>query len=153
MKDYFLNLFQYNFWANNLFLRSLEDKKIQKGDGIKLLCHIINAQFVWLSRISGKSDLLKPIWGFYLVEELKMMLQEDEKNWMSYFESINNDELERIVIYKNSEGKEFTNTTIEIIAHVVNHGTYHRGQIAKIIKANGYTPPSSDYIVFKRSLK
>jgi uncharacterized damage-inducible protein DinB len=54
------------------------------------------------------------------------------------------------VEYQNFAGQKFSSLLSDIITHVVNHGTYHRGQIARIIRESGVQPPSTDYIVFAR---
>jgi len=58
--------------------------------------------------------------------------------------------LQRSVSYRNSAGRDFRNTVEEIVTHVTMHGSYHRGQIARIIRASGGDPPYTDYIQFMR---
>ena len=50
--------------------------------------------------------------------------------------------------YRNSAGRDFRNTVEEIVTHVTMHGSYHRGQIARIVRASGGDPPYTDYIQF-----
>ncbi|MBE3554365.1 MAG: hypothetical protein IMW85_05085 [Thermicanus sp.] len=45
-----------------------------------------------------------------------------------------------------SKGERFTNHLEEIIHHIVNHGTYHRGNIAAMVRQLGQTGVSTDYI-------
>jgi uncharacterized damage-inducible protein DinB len=56
----------------------------------------------------------------------------------------------REVSYKNTKGALFQQTIFEIIQHLVNHGTYHRGNIAAMIRQSGYHGTSTDYITFLR---
>jgi uncharacterized damage-inducible protein DinB len=55
-----------------------------------------------------------------------------------------------MIEYKNFEGQVFTTLLSDIITHVVNHGSYHRGQISRLIRESGGIPPATDYIVFVR---
>jgi uncharacterized damage-inducible protein DinB len=54
------------------------------------------------------------------------------------------------VSYRNSAGREFTNTVADIVTHVAMHGSHHRGQIALKLRASGQEPPYVDYIQFAR---
>ena len=60
------------------------------------------------------------------------------------------DALERGITYKNSAGEQYTSTLEDILTHVFMHGSYHRGQIASLIRAAGDTPSPTDYIFFTR---
>jgi uncharacterized damage-inducible protein DinB len=59
--------------------------------------------------------------------------------------------LDTLVEYTNTKGEKFANTRQDILLHVVNHSTYHRGQIASALKHAGIDPPTTDYIFYKRS--
>jgi uncharacterized damage-inducible protein DinB len=54
------------------------------------------------------------------------------------------------VHYRNSAGNEFDNTVRDILTHVALHGQYHRGQIARAMRAAGREPVYTDYIGFIR---
>ena len=59
-------------------------------------------------------------------------------------------DLDRDVTYTNSAGQEFTSRVEDILLHVVMHGSYHRGQVAMLIRDGGGTPAPTDYIAFVR---
>ncbi|MFL5508025.1 MAG: DinB family protein, partial [Gemmatimonadaceae bacterium] len=52
--------------------------------------------------------------------------------------------------YKNSAGEQFTSSVENILTHVFMHGSYHRGQVASLVRAGGDTPSPTDYIFFTR---
>lgn len=58
--------------------------------------------------------------------------------------------LKKKISYKNSRGERFENSVRDILFHVINHSTYHRGQIATDCKLHGMTPLATDYIFYKR---
>ncbi len=60
------------------------------------------------------------------------------------------DKLEQPVSYRNSAGDEFKSAVRDILAHVALHGSYHRGQIAALVRAAGTKPASTDFIAFAR---
>jgi uncharacterized damage-inducible protein DinB len=55
--------------------------------------------------------------------------------------------------YRSLKGIESTSSLRDILTHVVNHSTYHRGQIARGIKAKGGVPPVTDFIAFAREVR
>jgi len=56
----------------------------------------------------------------------------------------------RTVSYRNSAGEAHASTVEEILTHVAMHGSYHRGQIALMVRAGGAVPAASDFIAFVR---
>jgi len=59
-------------------------------------------------------------------------------------------EPEKMIVYSNSKGETFTNLVKDIIFHIINHSTYHRGQIAMEFRQSGLEPLNTDYIFYKR---
>lgn len=55
-----------------------------------------------------------------------------------------------VVKYSNTKGQEFSNSLYDILLHLFNHGTYHRGQIATDMRRNGLEPLNTDYITMVR---
>jgi uncharacterized damage-inducible protein DinB len=52
--------------------------------------------------------------------------------------------------YKDLKGKAHKTPVGDILVHVMNHGTYHRGQIATCLRERGVDPARTDYIVYSR---
>ena len=65
-------------------------------------------------------------------------------------EAITSEGLSRGSTYRNSAGNQFTSTLEDILTHVTLHGSYHRGQVASLIRSAGDTPSPTDYIFFAR---
>ena len=59
-------------------------------------------------------------------------------------------DLNNIILYKTTKGQAFENKTSDILFHIINHSTYHRGQIAADFRQTGTEPLSTDYIFYKR---
>jgi uncharacterized damage-inducible protein DinB len=51
---------------------------------------------------------------------------------------------------RNLAGNTYRNTLADLIRHVVNHSTYHRGQLATQLRQLGQIPPATDFIVYRR---
>jgi uncharacterized damage-inducible protein DinB len=79
------------------------------------------------------------------------MTEESTTNWLNYLNQHRMDTFEEMIFYKNSSGNKYENTIREIITHVINHSTYHRGQIAMELRSLGVDPPQTDYIAYCRT--
>lgn len=71
--------------------------------------------------------------------------------WTAYLAILSDAELDGEVEYRSNEGKPFVSRRRDMLTHVYNHATYHRGQIAVLVKMAGGSPPdTTDFVVFAR---
>jgi uncharacterized damage-inducible protein DinB len=147
MKTYFTRLFNYDRYANELILKSmLEASSIEKP--VQLMAHLLSTPQVWLSRCKKEIKNVE-IFPDLEVSTFKPMIEENHRQWLDFIENVNN--LDEIIYYKNSSGNAFNNTIVEILTHVINHGTHHRAQIGQQLKVAGIEKlPVTDYIFFAR---
>jgi uncharacterized damage-inducible protein DinB len=111
--------------------------------------HILLAQLIWYSR-SNKIQISYTPWEKKTFEECLKMYEELSNNWLSFCNDLTEKDLAETIHYTNSKGEKFQNTLQDILTHVVNHSTYHRGQIIAKLKGKLPTLPSTDYIFFRR---
>jgi len=112
---------------------------------ISLFSHVLNAQHIWANRILNQ----QPKFGVWDEIGLSLFAEISEENFNLFETILDTIPLDEEVTYKNSKG-EFTNLVQDILFHVANHSTYHRAQIATLIKGSGIHPPVTDYIMLKR---
>jgi uncharacterized damage-inducible protein DinB len=154
MKKYFRRLFIYNDWANETILNNLKAINLEEeSDALKITSHLINAQFIWLSRINSDTSLHIPAWKLHPLSELNSLAKKATALWLPYIDDLTDQELERSFNYGNSAGDKFTNTVGDALPHIVNHASYHRGQVAKLIRAKGFDPVNTDFITYARSVE
>lgn len=152
MKAFFIDKFAYHHWANKELLNALASSDLkEEGDAYGLMSHIFNADMVWISRLTGNKELQKSVWDNHILIELQDLLEVTEKLYADYLKG--EFDQNKQVAYANSQGESFTNTVEDILTHVLMHGAYHRGQIAKKIKNSGMLPPVTDYIIYVRTVK
>ena len=91
-----------------------------------------------------------PVWEEYKLKELDSMTEESCDNWCNYLEGHEMETFEEMIHYKDSHGKAHEATIRVIMSHVINHSTYHRGQIALKLRELNIAPPPTDFIVYQR---
>ena len=145
--DFFKDAFEYNYHFNQELIQLFENNSTAIPEkSIKLLNHLINAQQIWNERMLDEK-ISVGVWEIRALESLK---NHNENNYNKSLQILNNTQLSQKISYKNSKGIEFSNTVQDILFHIINHATYHRGQIASDLKANGIEPINTDYIFYKR---
>ncbi|RMZ58320.1 damage-inducible protein DinB [Chryseobacterium nematophagum] len=146
MKEKLIDLFEYTFTFNVEMIKIISENKSQVDDRtINLINHTLNAQQIWNSRILNEKTF--DVWQINLFENL---VEINHRNYTKSIEILNNHDLEKKIEYQNSRGEKFENTIFEMLFHVINHSTYHRGQINSYLKQSGITPIVTDYIFYKR---
>jgi len=151
MKEYFLKLYQYNSWANNRVLNCLQRQQVEDEKILTLMGHIVAAQFLWLHRIQGLPPPDVKLWGNYTVEQLNSMVDEAGKRWLQFVDS--EDNFNRELSYTNYVGEPYTNNVEMIMIHLVNHSSYHRAQIAMLLRQKGLEPINTDFITYDRVIR
>lgn len=151
MKKYFLDLFEYNLWANQRLLTTISMNKLKDDKILSLLSHLVSAQIIWLHRVEGLPTSPFPPWEVYNLREIESMIDESNARWKKFLDNYKVDTLEEIIHYKNFQKKDFENRLLDIIAHVINHSTHHRGQINLLLREMDIEPPQLDYILYKRT--
>lgn len=147
MKPFFKELFEYNHHFNLKLSEIFTEKSdVVSKKSVQLFSHILNAQHIWISRIVKKqSDF--GVWDIHAVQQFKEI---NDKNFKETIHALNHFDLSKTISYKNTKGQAFENKISDILFHVLNHSTYHRGQIATDFRQNGIEPINTDYIFYKR---
>lgn len=147
MKTFFKELFEYNHHYNLQLWEALnahQDRVSEKA--VRLYNHILNAHQIWNNRIDPRQAPYG-VWEIHPLHTLKdIAITNHEESLLI----LNKYDLDDNIKYQKSTGKEFHNRVRDVIFHIVNHTTYHRGQIAAEFRAGGLDPLATDYIVYKR---
>lgn len=150
MKKYFLKLYQYNAWANQKVLKCLQSQNITDEKILSLFGHVMVAQLTWLSRIEATPNPGLKLWGNYSMEQLQSMSDEGSAKWLNFVETTEN--FDRILKYHNFTGDYYESNVETIMIHTVNHASYHRAQIAMLLRQKGFEPINTDFITYDRVL-
>lgn len=150
---------QFTGWASQRLLDAAatlsaeeltRDLKTAHGPVLSTLAHIYQADRIWLSRVQGEPrmtltdpgeehtlDVLRRDWPVLL------------ERWVS---ALQDQDADRMVTFRNLKGVWFEHRLWQVVLHVVNHATYHRGQVAAMFRQLGKVPPGTDLINYYRSL-
>jgi uncharacterized damage-inducible protein DinB len=151
MKPYFLKLYQYNAWSNKRVINALAKQEVTDEKIMQLMGHIVAAQFLWLHRIKGLPPADVKLWGEYTLDQLSAMAEKASALWLEFVEQ--HDDFNRELSYTNYVGDTYVNNVESIMIHLVNHCSYHRAQIALLLRQKGYEPVNTDFITYDRVLR
>lgn len=147
MKAFFTNLYIYQRHYNLKTLELFETYGSATPERcLYLFSHMLNAHHIWNSRILQQA----PEVGVFEVHSLYRMRELIDGNHQSSLHIIEHEDFNRRFEYVNSQGDAFSNLIEEIMFHVVNHTTYHRGQIMADLRQAGLEPVSTDYSTYTR---
>ena len=155
---YFQELFAYNDWANDGLLdavRVIESEQLKRDLGNSFpsvhdtLAHIAAAEWIWLERWLGRSPERLPngpdFSGLDAVVEKLRTVRSDRNRW---FRAVPQGALSQNVSYRNLRGVIYAYPLWQQLTHVLNHSTYHRGQVVTMLRQLGQKPASTDLLLF-----
>ena len=158
----FRTIYDYTAWANRRTLDAcanlsgeqfLQNVGSSFGSVRDTLAHICGAQWIWLERWHGRVPSgLPPATDFPSMEVVRRRFEEVDRNLVDFVASLTADDLQRMVSYKSLAGAPQAQPLWQLLQHLANHSTYHRGQIATMLRQLGTKAVSTDLIAFYREL-
>lgn len=159
--EYIRVLIDYNYWARDRILASadqLSDEQLTRpvassfGSVLDTLIHMHFAEWIWYQRWHGVSPAAGPDKTLLTsVTALREVWQPLETRIRAFVDALGPADLSRMIDYTLLNGQTASSSFWQMIVHVVNHGGYHRGQIATMLRVIGAKPAqSTDMIVFFR---
>lgn len=148
------HLFGFDLWST-LLLTDFMLKQSSFDDlqvCIKYLSHIINSQKIWYGRVVEINRAEIDIWEDRPLDQIKSYAQNANREWVDLVADHEMD-LDSVIHYQNSKGKEFQTPLWQICHHLVIHGQHHRAQISLLLRRSGITPPPTDYIKYVRDVQ
>jgi uncharacterized damage-inducible protein DinB len=117
------------------------------------LAHIYQADAIWFDRLMGVSTASLAAYspGANL-DELSGQWAAVHNGYLSWAEALEPGDWDRIVPHRNVKGEESRQAVWRIVLHVVNHASYHRGQVTTMLRQLGREPVATDLMLYYRSL-
>ncbi len=154
------DLYAYNKWANERLLTAsaaLSEEQLTRDlrssfpSVLATLTHILQAEWVWLERWTGNSPTGFPDAGnLGDTAALRQKWEEIEGRRQEFFAGLTDERLKEELRYRTIHGDEFRAPLWQLLRHVANHSTYHRGQVTTLLRQLGASPPSTDLVLFHR---
>lgn len=153
----FRRWFEYERDAHARVLKSMETVPPERRDGpefrkaLAVSAHIIAARRLWLARLG----VIPPRPGALFpedatLESLAPEYQEVERHWTDFLAGLDDEAIEREFEYRSLDAGRFRNRVEDILAQLFGHSSYHRGQIAMLVRAAGGEPAITDLIYWCR---
>jgi len=162
MKNIFIQYCSYNLWATTSLVDTIKNlsEKEQHAEvkssfpGLyKTLMHLLEVENNWWRRLNGheKTDASNEKHPYQLAE-VGALLHQYQSRWIDWILAIEEKNFYKQVNYKNLKGEPFKQPLFQILLHIFNHGTYHRGQLVTILQQlNIQNIPQTDFIVWTRN--
>lgn len=145
MKDFFLDKFEYDFFASKNWIESIESQEEFVSEfAIRSMSHILNVHHIWNRRLLNK-QIESELWDVFPIHFLQKL---EEENYRETIEFLEKFELTEKIKYHSSEGVAFEKSTIDVLYHILNHSNYHRAQIALDLKQNNLKTPNFNFISY-----
>jgi uncharacterized damage-inducible protein DinB len=157
-----LNLLDFHYWARDRVLDALDELPSDQytrdlGSSFRSIrdtaVHMYAAEWVWHLRWHGESPaaLIKAE-TFPDVASLRQAWHEHEVKMRAFLEQMGEAGLNRVIEYRLFSGEAGASSFWQMVQHVVNHASYHRGQVTTMLRQIGAAPPKpTDLIAFYRS--
>jgi uncharacterized damage-inducible protein DinB len=154
-------LLDYHYWARDRVLAAVDALTPEQytrdlGSSFKsvrdTIVHVYYADWVWHSRWMGHSpsQALKPE-DFGDVAAVRVAWRDHEARMRAFLDNVGDAGVDRVYQYKNLAGQEFTSVFWHMFQHVMNHATYHRGQVTTMMRQLGADPgKAQDLIAYYR---
>lgn len=149
----------YSAWASGRLLETAaqipsedltRDFDTSEKNVVGTLAHVFAADRLWLGRIQGN-----PPASFISSEDRQLAVLQKAwpallERWRQWAAPLTDRDVCGNVAYRDLAGNPWEQPLWQIVLHVVNHGTHHRGQVSGFLRAMGHNPPPLDLIAFYR---
>ena len=157
---YFRQLSRYNAWANERVYAACaqlsdEERKRRRpsffGSIHRTLNHILVGDRLWLSRLDGKphgvTSLDQELYGDFA--ELSAARSEEDARLQAVVGGFKDADLQRVLAYRSMAGEAKSVPMAQVLGHLFNHQTHHRGQVHGLLSDTPVAPPSLDWILLE----
>jgi uncharacterized damage-inducible protein DinB len=155
-------LVEYHYWARDRLLQAVEaltpDQYTRDmGNSFRsvrdTLVHLYSAEWIWLSRWQGESPaMMLQAEAYPDLPSLRQAWDAHRAKLTAFVARLADATLRESIAYRTLDGQPWTQPLWQLLQHVVNHATYHRGQVTTMLRQLGVAPPKSqDLIAFYRA--
>lgn len=161
-KEYFIELFDFNVWANTIvcnWLEQITDRQWNEeinssfNSVQKTVLHCMSAENAWLQRLRKNAHVV------WLQNEFEGTRQQHIDLWKEisaelhqFVKAFAEQDLNKYLDFRRINGDAYSMPYYQVLAHLVNHNTYHRGQLVTMLRQVGFkNVESTDLLGFYRT--
>ena len=164
MKQIVTQYAAYNLWANTIFIDYIKKLSNEQQHAFaassfpslyKTIVHMWETERNWLKRLKFEENI--PAGGgsvTLLFNEVATSLLQESNMIKEWIENVTAEKIEHVIAYQNSRREQFKQPVFQILLHLFNHETYHRGQMVSMfhqLQLNNI--PNTDFISWSRLQK
>lgn len=161
MKEILQQCAGYTIWANQKIFDCIANLSEEQADQEitssfsslrKTIVHMWDAEAAWYQRLKLVEKIEVPSATFTgNFAELVKKVNQQSLTWKEWVDHATEVQLQHVFAYQNSKKEQFKQPVYEMLLHIFNHGTYHRGQLVTMLRQLGVDKiPQTDFIVFSR---
>jgi uncharacterized damage-inducible protein DinB len=153
----------YTAWASGLLVEAagglLTQEELTRDFGtadksvLGTLVHVFGADRLWLARLKGEPPAAYLTEADYRFPVLQNDWPALYKRWKDWAAGLTGEAAGEEVSYRDMRGNPWRQPLGQLVLHVVNHGTHHRGQVSGFLRAMGHTPPKLDLVLYYREMQ
>jgi uncharacterized damage-inducible protein DinB len=158
LKEYLQHLYNFNYWANQRYIKAAEGltgeqllhKQGHSWDSVyRVLLHMMSSEWMWLERWNGASPMnfLEPK-DFPTLADIKKYWSELEPRMRAFVDAQTDDSLQKESSYTNTQGQTYHLPLWQMMVHVPNHNTHHRGELAAMFAIMDAPHPEDEAVQY-----
>lgn len=164
MKELLSQYATYNIWANNEILKvilSLTPEQQQQeivssfSSLYKTIFHLWDAESIWWQRLKLQEHITRPSDSKDLsMQDVANGWQQQSKLWNDWVANATDAQIDHVFAYQNTKKEQFKQPVYQMLLHIFNHGTCHRGQLVTMLRQLGVEKiPATDFVHWARCKK
>jgi len=134
-----------------MLVETMEKNKVSDEYIIKMMSHILNTQRMRYNTITADTNSNVDLWALHSIENLKNKNAALTELYIKLITRLKLSELNEKIETKTLDGDIFFMTITDILIHIANHGSHHRGQVSLRLRELGIAPPNYGYIYYAKS--
>ena len=150
MKQYLIETFRFNDWANKRTLDAMR-KMPDNNESVNLFSHLIRAQDKWMRRIERDPAETEIKWfdAPFKDEELEARWKASLDEWLEFLSGLEDDDLNKQIRFAPMPDEpDGVNELRDVVLQLNYHSILHRAQICLRLHDQGIEPPHVDYIYY-----
>lgn len=164
MKELLRQYAAYNIWASQQILEvilTLQEEK-QKAELpssfnslYKTILHMWDAESIWWQRMKLHERIIRPSQDFSgTMQDAATGLLNQSRKWEEWISNASELSIDHVFQYQTFSKQQFKQPTWQMLLHVFNHGTYHRGQLINMLRQLEVNKvPATDFVIWTRGKK